>query len=39
MGSYVAVLALLTVPFVQDQLIYLNKVKLTWGTGVNFPEK
>lgn len=39
MGLYAAFLGLLTVPLIQNQVIYLNKVKLTWGQDVNIPEQ
>lgn len=38
-ASYLAFVAILTVPFVQNQVIYLNKVTLTWFMDVNFPEQ
>ena len=38
-GSYLAFLGVLTIPFVQNQVIYLNKVTLTWGMDVNYPEQ
>lgn len=38
-GSYIAFLGVLTIPFVQNQVIYLNKVTLTWGMDVNYPEQ
>lgn len=37
-GFYVAFVALLTIPFFQNQVIYLNRIKLTWGQDVNVPE-
>ncbi|KAG9257842.1 abhydrolase domain-containing protein 12 [Emericellopsis atlantica] len=36
---YAAFVTILTVPAVQNQVIYLNKVKLTWWMDVNFPEQ
>lgn len=39
MGLYAAFLGLLTIPLIQNQVIYLNKVKLTWGQDVNIPEQ
>lgn len=39
MGLYAAFLGLLTFPLIQNQVIYLNKVKLTWGQDVNIPEQ
>ncbi|KFH48004.1 Monoacylglycerol lipase ABHD12-like protein [Hapsidospora chrysogenum ATCC 11550] len=38
-ASYFAFVALLTVPFVQNQVIYLNNVTLTWFKDVNYPEQ
>lgn len=38
-GLYAVFLGLLTLPFIQNQVIYLNKVTLTWGKDVNFPEQ
>lgn len=38
-GFYVAFVALLPIPFVQNQVIYLNNVKLTWGQDVDVPEQ
>lgn len=38
-GLYAAFLGLLTIPFIQNQVIYLNKVTLTWGKDVNIPEQ
>lgn len=39
LSFYTAFLGLLTIPFIQNQVIYLNKVKLTWGQDVNVPEQ
>lgn len=39
LGLYAAFLGLLTIPFIQNQVIYLNKVTLTWGQDVNIPEQ
>lgn len=38
-GFYAIFLGLLTIPFLQKQVIYLNKVTLTWGQDVNIPEQ
>lgn len=38
-GSYIVFLAVLTIPYVQTQVIYLNKVTLTWGMDVDYPEQ
>lgn len=38
-GLYVAFLALLCVPSIQDHVIYLHKVTLTWFQNVNVPEQ
>ncbi|KAL1881269.1 hypothetical protein Daus18300_001121 [Diaporthe australafricana] len=38
-GLYAAFLGLLTIPFIQNQVIYLNKVTLTWGKDINIPEQ
>lgn len=38
-GFYAAFIGLLTIPFIQNQVIYLNKVTLTWGQDVNIPEQ
>ncbi|MCJ1274704.1 hypothetical protein MMC21_002502 [Puttea exsequens] len=35
---YFAFLGVLTIPFFQDQVIYLNRVVLTWFQDVNYPE-
>lgn len=38
-GLYVAFIALLTVPTLQDHVIYLHRVTLTWFQDVNVPEQ
>ncbi|KAF2222048.1 Alpha/Beta hydrolase protein [Elsinoe ampelina] len=38
-GLYFVFLGLLTVPWFQNQAIYLHNVKLTWGKDVNLPEQ
>ncbi|KAF2478152.1 alpha/beta-hydrolase [Lindgomyces ingoldianus] len=38
-GLYLAFLALLTVPTLQDHIIYLHRVTLTWFQDVNVPEQ
>ncbi|KAM7198231.1 Alpha/Beta hydrolase fold [Naviculisporaceae sp. PSN 640] len=38
-GGYFVFLAILTVPFLQSQVIYLNSVTLTWFQDVNVPEQ
>lgn len=38
-GLYAAFVSLLTIPFLQNQVIYLNKIKLTWNQDVDFPEQ
>jgi len=37
--SYFAFLGLLAIPIVQDQVVYLHKVTLTWFQDVNVPEQ
>ncbi|MCJ1446972.1 MAG: hypothetical protein MMC23_007480 [Stictis urceolatum] len=37
--TYLAFLGLLTVPAIQSQVIYLNRVTLTWFQDVNVPEQ
>ena len=37
--TYISFLALLTVPYFQDHVIYLHRVKLTWGQDTNQPER
>ena len=37
-ATYFIFLAILTIPFFQDQVIYLNRVVLTWFQDVNIPE-
>ncbi|KAI1198090.1 Alpha/Beta hydrolase protein [Nemania serpens] len=38
-GLYALFLGLLTIPVLQDQVIYLNRVTLTWFQDVNVPEQ
>lgn len=38
-GLYAAFVGLLTIPSVQNQVIYLNKVTRTWGQDLNIPEQ
>jgi abhydrolase domain-containing protein 12 len=38
-GIYAAFICLLTVPTLQDHVIFLHKVALTWGQDVNVPEQ
>ncbi|KAI1110886.1 Alpha/Beta hydrolase protein [Nemania sp. NC0429] len=38
-GLYALFLGLLTIPALQDQVIYLNRVTLTWFQDVNVPEQ
>ncbi|KAF2251458.1 alpha/beta-hydrolase [Trematosphaeria pertusa] len=38
-GIYVAFISLLTIPALQDHVIYLHRVKLTWFQDVNVPEQ
>lgn len=38
LALYTAFIGLLAIPFIQNQVIYLNRVKLTWGQDVNVPE-
>ena len=38
-ATYVSFLALLTIPYFQDHIIYLHRVKLTWGQDTNQPER
>lgn len=38
-GFYAVFLGLLTIPFVQNQVIYLNKFTLTKGQDLNIPEQ
>jgi abhydrolase domain-containing protein 12 len=38
-GLYFAFIGLLTIPYLQNQVIYLNSVKLTWFKDVNVPEQ
>lgn len=37
--GYLAFVSILTIPAVQKQIIYLNRVTLTWFQDVNFPEQ
>ncbi|KAI0189905.1 Alpha/Beta hydrolase protein [Astrocystis sublimbata] len=38
-GLYAFFIGLLTIPVLQDQVIYLNRVKLTWFQDANVPEQ
>lgn len=38
-GLYIGFVSLLTIPTLQDHVIYLHKVTLTWFQDVNFPEQ
>ena len=38
-GSYVLFIAVLTIPAVQTQVIYLNRITLTWFQDANYPEQ
>lgn len=38
-GLYAVFLGLLTIPFIQNEVIYLNRVTLTWGKDLNIPEQ
>ncbi|KAI0518472.1 Alpha/Beta hydrolase protein [Xylaria bambusicola] len=38
-GLYALFIGLLTIPVLQDQVIYLNRVTLTWFQDVNIPEQ
>ncbi|KAF1915795.1 mitochondrial carrier domain-containing protein [Ampelomyces quisqualis] len=38
-GCYVAFICLLTIPALQDHVIFLHKVTLTWFQDVNIPEQ
>lgn len=38
-GLYGLFIALLTIPYIQNQVIYLNSVTMTWGQDVNIPEQ
>jgi abhydrolase domain-containing protein 12 len=38
-GIYTTFIALLTIPTLQDHVIYLHRVTLTWFQDVNFPEQ
>ncbi|TKX25338.1 bem46-like protein 2 [Elsinoe australis] len=38
-GLYFVFLGLLTIPFCQNQAIYLHRVTLTWGKDINVPEQ
>ncbi|KAI0113921.1 Alpha/Beta hydrolase protein [Nemania sp. FL0031] len=38
-GLYTFFIGLLTIPLLQDQVIYLNRVTLTWFQDVNIPEQ
>ncbi|KAK0389861.1 hypothetical protein NLU13_3434 [Sarocladium strictum] len=36
---YILFISLLTIPFCQNQVIYLNSIKLTWSMDVSVPEQ
>lgn len=38
-GIYVAFISLLTIPTLQDHVIYLHRITLTWFQDVNIPEQ
>ncbi|KAI0184740.1 Alpha/Beta hydrolase protein [Xylaria flabelliformis] len=38
-GLYALFIGILTIPVLQDQIIYLNRVTLTWCQDVNIPEQ
>ncbi|KAJ8127057.1 hypothetical protein O1611_g6580 [Lasiodiplodia mahajangana] len=38
-GLYALFIGLLTIPTLQDQVIYLNRVTLTWFQDINIPEQ
>jgi len=38
-GLYIAFLSLLTIPTLQDHVIYLHRITLTWFQDVNIPEQ
>ena len=38
-GSYVLFVAVLAIPAVQNQVIYLNRISLTWFQDANYPEQ
>ncbi|KAI2486205.1 hypothetical protein Ptr902_00338 [Pyrenophora tritici-repentis] len=38
-GAYIAFVLLLTIPAVQDHVIFLHRVTRTWGLDVNVPEQ
>ncbi|KAI0973802.1 Alpha/Beta hydrolase protein [Xylaria arbuscula] len=38
-GFYALFIGLLTIPALQDQVIYLNRITLTWFQDVNIPEQ
>lgn len=38
-GLYAAFVGLLTIPSIQNQVIYLNRVTRTWGKDLNIPEQ
>lgn len=39
LGAYAVFLAMLTIPAVQNQVIYLNKITMTWFMDVSAPEQ
>ncbi|KFA79736.1 hypothetical protein S40288_00705 [Stachybotrys chartarum IBT 40288] len=38
-GLYFVFLSLLTIPFLQNQVIYLNRITLTWSKDLSVPEQ
>ena len=36
---YISFIAILTIPYFQDHVIYLHRIKLTWGQDTNQPER
>ncbi|KAF1995948.1 alpha/beta-hydrolase [Amniculicola lignicola CBS 123094] len=38
-GLYVTCISLLTIPYLQDHVVYLHRVTLTWFQDVNIPEQ
>lgn len=39
LGLYLGFISLLTIPKLQDHVIYLHKVTLTWFQDTNIPEQ
>jgi len=38
-GIYIVFIVLLTIPALQDHVIFLHRIKLTWSQDVNIPER